>query len=228
MDGAPRQLNLSDRDRRALMTAFSYTTHPSALRIAFQAVDASLRFQNHPNFVRWSICNGNPPRISFARTLGLAGVVGAFVVAVLLTLSHAHAAWRALAAIGWVAGIWAVVASYRGMCICMHLFSRHHHHVRPWDLFADVEGGGGGGGGGKESFESLASSSSNSFEDEPWVAKYSQRNLARKIFDKEAWIQEPVLRQIHDTIFLQSMLVGLLSGAVLTAVFVPSPAGNFL
>ena len=44
---------------------------------------------------------------------------------------------------------------------------------------------------------------------------------------QETWIQEPALRQIHDTIFVQSMLVGLASTAVWTAVFLPLPAGNY-
>ena len=83
MDGAPRELNLSDRDRKAVLHALSYTTHPSALRTAFREADASLRLQNHLNFVRWAICNGNPRRISFARTFGYAGLAGAFLVAFL-------------------------------------------------------------------------------------------------------------------------------------------------
>ncbi len=128
-----------------------------------------------------------------------------------------------MAAIFWFPGFWAVAASYSGMCICMHLFSRHHHHIRPWDLFVDVEED--SAERRRKSFESFGSS--NSFEDEPWVIKYAQRNLVRKIFDKEAWIDEPALRQIHDTIFLQGMLAGLLAAGVLTALFVPLPAGNF-
>jgi hypothetical protein len=221
MDGAPRQLNLSDRDRKTVMHALSYTTHPSAVRTAFQAVESSLRRQNHPNFIRWSICNGNPARISFARTLGYASVVGGFIVAILLNLSNVGRGYRALGAIGWVGGIWAIVASHRGMCICMYTFSRHHHHIRPWDLFVDVEDP---EDRKKRSFDSFGSG--NSFEKEPWVVKYSEQSLMRKIFDREAWIQEPALRQIHDTIFVQAMLVGLLAGGILSALFVPLPAGN--
>jgi hypothetical protein len=221
MDGAPRQLNLSGRDRKAVIHALSYTTHPSAMRTAFQAVEHSLRRQNHPNFVRWCIYNGNAPRISFARTLGFAGALSGFAIAILLTLSGAARGWRATAALFWILGIGAVVASYRGMCICMYTFSRHHYHVRPWELFVDVEEP---EDRQKRSFDSFGSS--NSFEQEPWVVKYSERSLVRKIFDVETWIQEPALRQIQDTMFVQAMLIGLLSGAVLTAVFVPLPAAN--
>ena len=223
-DGAPRELNLSDRDRKAVLHALSYTTHPSALRTAFREADASLRLQNHPNFVRWAIGNGNPARISFARTFGFVGLAGAFVVALLLTLSAKPRGWRAFAALGWSLAIGAIVASYRGMCVCMYAFHRGHRHVRPWELFADVEMED-NTPEAKRSFDSFGSA--NSFEDEPWVVRYRQRNLLRKIFDKETWIQEPGIRQIHDTIFLQSMLIGLLSTAVLTALFLSLPAGNF-
>jgi hypothetical protein len=223
MDGAPRELNLSDRDRKAVMHALSYTTHPSALRTAFKTVDSSLRRQNHPNFIRWSICNGNPPRISYARHLGFGGISSATTYAILLTLSHVDRGWRAIAFIGWAIGVASMVASYRGMCICMHTFSRHHHHIRPWDLFLDVDEP---EERKKRSFDSFGSS--NSYEEEPWIVKYSKRSLLRKVFDREAWIQEPALRQIHDTIFAQALLVGIISGGILTAIFVPLPSGNFI
>jgi len=221
MDGAPRQVNLSDRDRKAAMQALSYTTHPSALRLVIRSVESSLRHQNHPNFVRWSICNGNPPRISFARYMGWAGVFNAFMIAILLTLSRINRGWRVTAIPVFFLGAWAVVASYSGMCICMHIFSRHYQHIRPWDLFEDEEDG---KELRKKSYDSIGSS--NSFEEEPWVAKYSNRSLLRKIFDREVLIQEPMLRQIHDTIFVQAMLVALMASILFAALFVPLPAGN--
>ncbi|KAJ2894260.1 hypothetical protein MKZ38_007794 [Zalerion maritima] len=225
---APRQLNLSAHDRNLVLHALSYTTHPSAFRPALASAESTLRVQSHPNFVRWSTCNGCPPRIAFARTLGWLGIGLAFAVATVLSLSGAARGWRAVAATCWVPGIHAVVASHRGMCICMYTFSRHKYHVRPWELFADdVEGAEGRPGGkeGKESFDSFGSG--NSFEMEPWVQKYGERNVWRKIFDKEARIDEPVLLAIHDTIFVQAGIVGLLAGAVLTAVFVAVPPGGY-
>ncbi|CAI4220094.1 unnamed protein product [Parascedosporium putredinis] len=205
-----------------LLHALSYTTHPSALDIAFKSVDASLRFQSHPNFVRWSVCNGNPPRVSFARVLGFSGIALSFGLAVMLVLSTASRGWRGFLAFGWAIGICTVVASYKGMCICM--YAMHHRHIRPWELFLDAEEGA-ADSASKRSFDSL--SSSNSFEDEPWLANYSSKNLMRKIFDKEAWIEEPVLRQIQDTIFVQSLLIGSAASAVLAVIFVFIPSGNF-
>ena len=203
------------------MLALAHTTHPSALRKVAKSVEATLRQQAHPNFIRWSICNGNPARVFFARALGVSTIALAFVAAILVTLSHTPRAYRALAAIGWVIGIATLVAAWKGMCVVLH--GMHHRHVRPWELFEtdDEEVL----GGSKTSFDSF--SSSNSYEEEPWVIKYQKRNVVRKIFDREVWIQEPALRQIQDTIFVQSMLGAVLLSGVLAGIFVAVPGGNF-
>lgn len=75
----------------------------------------------------------------------------------------------------------------------------------------------------KASFDSQETS----YEDLPWVIKYEKRNIIRKVFDREVWVEEPALRQIQDTIFLQSVLAGLTAGAILTVIFVVVPNGNF-
>jgi hypothetical protein len=93
----------------------------------------------------------------------------------------------------------------------------HHRHLRPWELFEDEQDASTDYNMKKGSFDSLGSS--NSYEDEPWVAKYEKRNLIRKIFDREVWIQEPALRQIQDTIFVQALITAFVTGAVTTAVF---------
>ncbi|PHH86206.1 hypothetical protein CDD83_10576 [Cordyceps sp. RAO-2017] len=218
MDGAPRQLNLSSWEQKAAVHALSYTTHPSALQSVFGTVDSSLRRQAHPNFVRWSICNGNPARVFFARALGVSLILGGIVMALVMTLSRLGRGYRALAAIAFVLGISTLVAAYKGMCVVLH--GMHHRHIRPWELFVQNDGE----DLGKQSFESFGSA--NSYEDEPWVVKYEKRNIVRKIFDREVWIQEPALRQIQDTIFVQSILASLLLGGVLTAIFVAVPRGN--
>jgi hypothetical protein len=101
----------------------------------------------------------------------------------------------------------------------------HHRHLRPWELFGEDHGTTGSTDSeAKKSFDSLGSS--NSYEDEPWVAKYEKRNLIRKVFDREVWIQEPALRQIQDAIFLQSLLGAFVISAICTAVFVALPKGN--
>lgn len=220
MDGAPRQLNLSAPEQKAALTALSHTTHPSAFRAVFKTVDSTLRRQAHPNFVRWSICNGNPARVFFARSLGVGLILAGIVIGIILALSKVGRGYRALVAIALVLGISTLVAAYKGMCVVLH--GMHHRHVRPWELFVDSERP---NSLDKTSFESFGSG--NSYEDEPWVVKYEKRNFIRKIFDREVWIQEPALRQIQDTIFIQAMLASVIFGGILTAIFVAVPRGNF-
>ncbi|KHN98790.1 Regulator of G protein signaling superfamily [Metarhizium album ARSEF 1941] len=219
MDEAPRQLNLASWEQKAAVQALSHTTHPTAFRGLIKTVDASLRRQAHPNFVRWSICNGNPARVFFARFLGVFLIVAGFAIAIPITLSKLGRGYRAFAAVAWVLGISTLVAAYKGMCVVLH--GMHHRHVRPWELFLqdDAEEP------NKRSFDSLGSE--NSYEDEPWVVKYEKRNVVRKVFDREVWIQEPALRQIQDTIFVQALLASVLLGGALTAIFVAVPGGNF-
>jgi len=116
-------------------------------------------------------------------------------------------------------GVSTLFAAWKGMCVVLH--GMHHRHVRPWELFEDDE---------SKNIEtrdlsqvSLVSSTSNSYEDEPWVAKYQKRNVVRKVFDRELWVQEPALRQIQDTIFVQSLLLAFVFSCVLTGIFCAIP-----
>lgn len=102
----------------------------------------------------------------------------------------------------------------------------HHRHLRPWELFAeDDDASGHDVEMKKASFDSIGSS--NSYEDEPWVAKYEKRNVIRKVFDREVWIQEPALRQIQDTIFLQALGGALVITAITVGIFVALPKGKY-
>ncbi|KAI9813553.1 MAG: hypothetical protein M1832_006284 [Thelocarpon impressellum] len=223
VEGAPRELNISARERVAVLHALENTTHPSAFRAIAATVEWSLRYQAHPNFIRWTICNGNRPRVIFARGLGVAGIVGGFLAAILLTLSGAGRGWRALAVIGWMIGVATLIAAWKGMCVVLH--GMHHRHLRPWELFAEDDDATADPEMKKASFDTLGSS--NSYEDQPWVARYEKRNLLRKVFDREVWIQEPALRQIQDTIFLQAVGGALVISAVCAGVFVALPKGGF-
>lgn len=224
-DGGARQLNLSSKERTALLHALQNTTHPSAFQEVITTVEWSLRCQAHPNFIRWTICNGNRSRVIFARSLGVGGIVAGLIAAIVITLSKASRAWRVLSIIGFLIGISTLIAAWKGMCVVLH--GMHHRHLRPWELFTsddetidyDLKGG---------PEDSLSSHNlRNSYEDEPWVAKYEKRNLIRKIFDREVWIQEPALRQIQDTIFLQAILGALIFSIVIVGIFCAFPKGNF-
>lgn len=222
-DGGVRQLNLSAKEKSTLLKALSITTHPSAFREVVSTVEWTLRHQAHPNFIRWTICNGNPPRQMFAKGLGVGGIVAGIVYGVVITLSSANRGWRALMALGLIIGISTLFAAWKGMCVVLH--GMHHRHLRPWELFISEDDASSNFDLKKGSFDSLGST--NSYEDEPWVAKYDHRNVIRKIFDREVWIQEPALRSIQDTIFIQAILISVAIAAVTTAIFVAVPAGNF-
>ena len=240
-DGAPRQLNLSSKERSTLLHALANTTHPTAFANVMSTVEWTLRHQAHPNFIRWTICNGNRPRVIFARCLGVGGVLGGIIAAILITLSNAGRGWRALSAIGFMVGVSTLVCAWKGMCIVSQhnqidmqegladrskvLHGMHHRHLRPWELFAEEEDASSSFDLGKGSFDTC--NSSNSYEDEPWVAKYEKRNLVRKVLDREVWIQEPALRQIQDTIFIQGIIGALIITAIAVGIFCAVPKGNF-
>ncbi|KAK3614936.1 hypothetical protein LTR56_026916 [Elasticomyces elasticus] len=219
----PRELNLSARERQAVLHALQNTTHPSAFRSIITTVEYSLRKQAHPNFVRWTICNGNRPRVIFARGLGVAGIVGGLVADLLITLSHASRPWRVIPFLGWFIGIATLIAAWKGMCVVLH--GLHHRHLRPWELFSDEPEV--TANEKRVSEDTFTSQTTNSFEDEPWVPRYKKRNVIRKIFDRQIWIEEPALRQIQDTIFLQAVLAGFLLSCLAVGIFCAVPRGNF-
>lgn len=113
-------------------------------------VEAALRGQSHPNFIRWSICNGNKPRVLFVRNSGIIHVIGALILGTCLVLSSASRWWRVLCFPLFFVGIGIGIAAYQGLCVIIH--KSHSRALRPWEQFSDVEGsssnGGGGGGGG--------------------------------------------------------------------------------
>jgi hypothetical protein len=231
VQGAPRQLNISGRELRAVVKAAHYTTHPSAFREIVNTVEYTLRRQAHPNFIRWAICNGNRPRVIFARGLGVFCIAAALIADIIITISSLRRGWRVLPIIILFLGCATLFAAWKGMCVVLH--GLHHQHVRPWELF--IEDDSITEKASSEytpktslSVESMGSGGSNSFEDEPWVAKYKHRNVIRQVFDREIWIQEPALRQIQDTIFVQALLLSLLVSAIIVAIFVAVPAGHLM
>ncbi|KAJ4583790.1 hypothetical protein HRR86_002286 [Exophiala dermatitidis] len=120
VEGGARSLNLSSKEKAVVMKALSFTTHPSAFRDVVATVEWSLRHQAHPNFIRWTICNGNKPRQTFARGLGVSGIVAGIVYGIVITLSSANRGWRALAFLGLFIGIATLFAAWKGMCVVGH------------------------------------------------------------------------------------------------------------
>jgi hypothetical protein len=136
---APRELNLSHKDRALCLHALQHTTHPSALAPAVTIAEAALRGQSHPNFIRWSICNGNKPRVVFVRAMAFSHVIFGFLIAIPLTLSRASRWWRIFAAPVWWFGLSGLIAAYRGVCVILH--KGHGRHLRPWEQDIDSDMG---------------------------------------------------------------------------------------
>lgn len=252
LSSSPRELNLSHRDRAAVIHALQNTTHPSALFPALYIAESTLRGQAHPNFIRWSICNGNKPRVFFVRTMGVSSTIFGFLIAILLTLSSASRWWRIFAAVEWFLGISTLVAAYKGLCIIMH--HSRVRNLRPWEQeIVDRESVAAGRKKSDDSgperstrmasriknegddfpYHSLGSRSSmqsfgenNSYEGE-WVESYQRKSLLRRVFDKNVWTQDETLRLLQDKIVLGANIWAAICTVILTVAFVALPEGKF-
>jgi hypothetical protein len=251
---APRELNLGHKDRAQCLHAVQHTTHPSAFKPAVKIAKAALRGQSHPNFVRWSICNGNKPRIFFVRTMGVSNIAFGFIIAVFLTLSNVSRWWRILAAPMFFIGYSTMVASYKGLCVILH--HSHTRNLRPWEQDFDSEMG----ESRRHSFSSTAQRGvqlalrtghyedlnkeeessifrpvshqtfgpKNSFDNAQWFENYKKRSILSKVFDKHnVWTQDETLRLLQDKIVLGANLWGLILTAISTIVFTALPKGGF-
>ena len=76
-----------------------------------------LRYQAHPNFIRWTVGNANRPRNIAIRGLAIGGTVLGLIVAILLTLSSVAPGWRAMSAILMSVGLTNAVANTRDTCM---------------------------------------------------------------------------------------------------------------
>ncbi|KAI9643900.1 hypothetical protein NHQ30_007251 [Ciborinia camelliae] len=249
-----RELNLSHKDRAACLHALQHTTHPSAFLPAVAIAEAALRGQSHPNFIRWSICNGNRPRVFFVRTVGVISTLLGFVIAALLVLSGASRWWRISAGLQLFIGVTVLMAAYNGLCIIMH--QSHTRNLRPWEQILLHEGD---EESGRHSFENssqrriqLATRTGDhdkttdeiSFSQAPmlssfgpkndteefeqkWGNIYKKKNLVRKVFDKTTWSQDENLRLLQDKIVLGALAWSCIITVPLTALFVALPKWDF-
>ena len=241
--GSPRELNLSHKDRAALLRALHHTTHPSAFAVVRNMVEYNLSGQSHPNFIRWSICNGNKPRVFFLRSVAIFNVILGCIVAITLTLSSASRWYRILAAILWWLGVLNLVATYKGLCLYLHRL--HRRNIRPWEasnkhflspyLLDDDEAIIAGSDiypNSRKSNWSIKMETfgcANQYGREAWVDTYHKKPLLRKIFDKQvsAKGQEKGLSFMQNKIVRQAQAWATIVTSVLTVVFVALPKGNY-
>lgn len=235
--GSPRQLNLSHDDRAMVLQALAHTTHPSALTLVKRMLDSTLRNQSHPNFVRWSICNGNKQWTFALRVFAITNITIGFAIAIVLTLSKYSRWWRIFAALEWWFGITNIIAASQGLCVLLHrMHTRQYHAWETKDYTDDDE----------EAilkgldinfinYESTKSKwpvkmevfgPANDYGGEPWVEHYSQKPWWRKLFEKRIPVRENGLKSIQNRMIRQAEAWALLITILLTIAFVAIPNGN--
>lgn len=129
--------------------ALQHTTHPSALTIPASIVSETLRNHAHPNFIRWSIVNGNQPRMIFGKVLGLLNILFGFLIAVLLMCSLLSRWWRIWALPAWFLGFSFLLAGANGVCLVLYVTK--DRHLRPWEQFTNESASTLSGGGPRRS-----------------------------------------------------------------------------
>lgn len=134
---APRELNLSQLTRCTLMHALDNTTHPSAFAPILASVSTTLRLQSHPNFMRWSTCNGNKPRTIFFNTLALAFLTFCIFLGSLLVFSSHSRYWRTTIIPPLFLAIVTLVAAHNGLCIILWREAKRELH--PWEILLPHE-----------------------------------------------------------------------------------------
>jgi hypothetical protein len=207
-------------------------------------VEADLRGQSHPNFIRWSICNGNKARVIGVRNSGIAHVAAGLILAIILVLSDKSRWWRLFAAPLFLVGFSIGVAAYRGLCVIIH--STHTRALRPWEQVwvstssaslvgtFDEEGG-----MSLDDRSSIAPRHEKGVSFDPfgtpntegrgqWEEKYRTTPLIRKIFTPQVWVQDETMRMLQDRIVIQSHLWSILITIPLTAFFIALPESSVL
>jgi len=236
--GSPRQLNLSHNDRATVIRALEYTTHPSAFRLVKKMLDSTLRARSHPNFVRWSICNGNKQWTFALRIFAVTNIMIGFVIAILLILSHYSRYWRIFAALEWWFGITNIIAASQGLCVLLHRMHTRQYHAWETTEFpledeeamlkkdSDLE---------FINYESTKPAwpvkmevfgPANNYSGEAWVSSYARKPWYKKLFEKRVIVRETGLSSIQNRMIRQAEAWALLVTIPLTIGMVAIPNAN--
>ena len=249
---AVRELNLTQRDKEAVVRAAQHTTHPSAFGPAIDIVEKTLCHQSHPNFIRWSICNGNKPRIYFIKRAGGVHLFLGLVCGLLLAFSHASRWYRWFAFPFFLIGFISLIAAHNGLCVILHV--GHRRTLHPWEELHyiapqvnDSDESFIGDTGDIEmavfSHNSLRRTSramrysatldltsilnpfggDNKFQDEAWVTAYNGRSWYKRICPNMVRIQNKSIRMLQDRIIVQSLVYGTLAAGILIAGIIEIP-----
>jgi len=129
----------------------------------------------------------------FAHFLGALTICLGLLEALLCIGYGVNRGWRVFSLPLFLIGAATSTAACYGMCVVLH--GLHHRQLRAWELFRDEETGD--------------------------YAPDKERKF--RIFDKEVWVEEPALRQLHDRIFFQALAVAALFTCVMAVIFLSVP-----
>lgn len=229
--GAPRELNLSSRERDDVLRAVEQTTHPTAFLEVAALVETTLRYHSHRNFIRWSICNGNKPRVFVLRSLAIFVLSCTVALAFLLILSHFPRWYRiSVIPICFFASV-NLIAARQGLCVLLH--RRRTREARPWEIHdsnttaswrSDAPSYLESGRTSRNTSERRSTfGPSNSFDDEPWVDEWEARTPWQRIRIQKIKVGPGGLRNVQDRILWQAEGWGLLVTLVFTGVVCAFP-----
>ncbi|KAL5317238.1 hypothetical protein ACEPPN_014333 [Leptodophora sp. 'Broadleaf-Isolate-01'] len=218
LPNGPKQLNLSSRERELVLYALSRSNHPSSFSVALRAADHVLRSDSYPKFLQLATPNMNRIRQQFAYSMGYLCIFLGVVYAGVMSMSRAPREWRLFAIPLIVLGVATLYAARRGMCLVLH--SLGHYQVKPWEVYDPEHAE-----RAHANPEVFLGGKYNS-ESRDWVQRYNRRYAMRKIFDKEAPVVEPRIRDAQNVIFGQGLFTGFLASLVVMAVFMSLPPAN--
>ncbi|KAH7409568.1 hypothetical protein BKA64DRAFT_571443 [Cadophora sp. MPI-SDFR-AT-0126] len=218
LPNGPKQLNLSSRERELVLYALARNNHPTSFSVALRAADHVLRNDSYPKFLQLATPNMNRIRQQFAYSMGYLCILIGVAYAGVMSMSKAEREWRLFAIPLIVLGVATLYAARRGMCLVLH--SLGHYQVKPWEVYDPEHAE-----RAHANPEVFLGGKYNS-ESRDWVQRYNRRYAMRKIFDKEAPVEEPRIRDAQNIIFGQGLFTGFLASVVVMAVFMSLPPAN--
>jgi len=241
---APRELNLSHKDRILVLKALEDSTHPSAFAGVNELIELTLRNSSHPNFIRWTICNGNKPKVVMARSMATFMLSAGILISIFLCLSSKARWWRIFAFLPFFFCILIYVASYKGICLILHA-AGSTRDLKPWESMENGNSakdeeeriGVKGASDSKSQFSEHSGKSMkskwldafgrrNDFEDEAWVKRWKSRPLLQRILVPRTKIKEDGIKFMMNRIVWQSIAWAAIGSAVITTAITAIPVGH--
>lgn len=236
-EAAPRKLSLNHATLASVLHALEHTTHPSAFAPIVDLVDTYIRHCAHPNFIRWSICNGNKPRVFFVRTMGIIHILLGLLLAFFILMSSLNRFYRLLAIIPLFIGLATLFCALSGLCII--LGNENKRTLKPWEdpigyyNAADPElqlapawrlSGSTAAFSQHEGFDIFGVV--GDMDSTVWAQGYKRKSMWKKVFDDTVVVHEQVIKVMQDRIVMQAQLWAAIVTVLVMVIFVPLAPGN--